>query len=51
MSTVTIHHAKTNLSQLIRKVAAGEEVIPEGQNPWHGLFPWLGSKANACPHR
>jgi prevent-host-death family protein len=27
MNTVTIHQAKTNLSKLIRKVAAGEEVI------------------------
>jgi prevent-host-death family protein len=27
MSTVTIHEAKTNLSKLIQKVAAGEEVI------------------------
>lgn len=27
MSTVTIHQAKTNLSQLLQKVAAGEEVI------------------------
>jgi len=27
MNTVTIHQAKTNLSKLIQKVAAGEEVI------------------------
>lgn len=27
MSTVNIHQAKTNLSKLIQKVAAGEEVI------------------------
>ena len=27
MSVVTIHKAKTNLSQLIKKVSAGEEVI------------------------
>jgi prevent-host-death family protein len=27
MATVTIHHAKTNRSKLLRKVAAGEEVI------------------------
>ena len=27
MSTVTIHQAKTNLSKLIQKAAAGEEVI------------------------
>ena len=27
MSTVTIHQAKTNLSKLLQRVAAGEEVI------------------------
>jgi antitoxin (DNA-binding transcriptional repressor) of toxin-antitoxin stability system len=27
MSVVTIHQAKTNLSKLIQKAAAGEEVI------------------------
>jgi prevent-host-death family protein len=27
MSIVTIHHAKTNLSRLIKKAAEGEEVI------------------------
>jgi prevent-host-death family protein len=27
VSVVTIHKAKTNLSQLIKKVSAGEEVI------------------------
>jgi prevent-host-death family protein len=27
MATVTIHQAKTNLSRLLQKVAAGEEVI------------------------
>jgi prevent-host-death family protein len=34
MSTVTIHEAKTNLSKLLRKVAAGEEVIiARGKKP------------------
>lgn len=27
MSSVNIHQAKTNLSQLLRRVAAGEEII------------------------
>ena len=34
MSIVTIHEAKTNLSKLLRKVAAGEEVIiARGKKP------------------
>ncbi len=34
MSTVTIHEAKTNLSKLLQKVAAGEEVIiARGKRP------------------
>jgi prevent-host-death family protein len=34
MSTVTIHEAKTNLSKLLQKVAAGEEVIiARGKKP------------------
>jgi len=27
MPVITIHHAKTNLSRLIKKAAAGEEII------------------------
>jgi prevent-host-death family protein len=39
MSTVTIQQAKANLSELIPKVAAGEEVITaRGANPWPGRF-------------
>jgi prevent-host-death family protein len=34
MATVTIHEAKTNLSRLLQKVAAGEEVIiARGKQP------------------
>lgn len=34
MATVTIHDAKTNLSELIRRVEAGEEiVIARGETP------------------
>jgi prevent-host-death family protein len=34
MATVTIHEAKTNLSKLLQKVAAGEEVvIARGKKP------------------
>jgi prevent-host-death family protein len=34
MCTVTIHEAKTNLSKLLQKVAAGEEVIiARGKKP------------------
>jgi prevent-host-death family protein len=34
MATVTIHEAKTNLSELIRRVEAGEEiVIARGNKP------------------
>jgi prevent-host-death family protein len=34
MATVTIHEAKTNLSKLLQKVAAGEEVIiARGKQP------------------
>lgn len=34
MSTVTVHEAKTNLSELLRRVEAGEEiVIARGSKP------------------
>jgi hypothetical protein len=36
MSTVTIHAAKTNLSKLLARVEAGEEiVIARGKTPIH----------------
>ncbi len=40
MSAVTIHHAKTNLSKLIARVEAGEEVvIMRGKTPVARLAP------------
>ena len=40
MSTVTIHKAKTNLSQLIEKACRGEEiVIARGSKPVVRLVP------------
>ena len=40
MTTVTIHVAKTNLSQLLARVEAGEEiVIARGRNPIARLTP------------
>ncbi len=40
MSTVTIHDAKTNLSKLIARVEAGEEiVIARGKTPVARLTP------------
>ncbi len=40
MSVVTIHQAKTNLSRLIKKVSAGEEVIiARGSKPVARLVP------------
>jgi prevent-host-death family protein len=40
MSTVTIHAAKTNLSKLIARVEAGEEIIlARGREPVARLVP------------
>ena len=40
MATVTIHQAKTNLSKLIARAEAGEEiVIARGSNPVVRLAP------------
>lgn len=40
MTTVTIHKAKTNLSRLIEKASAGEEVIiARGSQPVAKLVP------------
>jgi len=40
MSAVTVHYAKTNLSKLIAKVEAGEEVvIMRGKTPVARLAP------------
>jgi prevent-host-death family protein len=40
MSVVTIHQAKTNLSRLIKKASAGEDVIiARGSKPVARLVP------------
>jgi prevent-host-death family protein len=41
MATVTIHTAKTNLSQLLARVEAGEEIIlARGKQPIAKLVPF-----------
>lgn len=50
MPTVTIHKAKTNLSRLIKKAAAGEEVIiSRGDKPVARLVPIGESKGKRQP--
>jgi prevent-host-death family protein len=42
MATVTIHAAKTNLSQLLARVEAGEEIIlARGKHPIAKLTPYV----------
>jgi prevent-host-death family protein len=44
MPVITIHHAKTNLSRLIKKASAGEEIIiARGDKPVARLVP-VGEK-------
>ncbi len=50
MSIVTIHKAKTNLSKLIEKASAGEEVIiARGDRPVARLVPVGESKGKRQP--
>jgi prevent-host-death family protein len=52
MAVVTIHHAKTNLSKLIARVEAGEEiVIARGKQPVAKLTPVAGRKGKRVPGR
>lgn len=45
MSTVNIHQAKTHLSQLLRRVAAGEEIIiSNAGKPVARLAPMTGKR-------
>lgn len=45
MQVITIHYAKTNLSRLIKKVSAGEEVIiARGDKPLARLVAFRESK-------
>ena len=43
MSTVTIHDAKTNLSKLLAKIEAGEEIVIA-----RGKTPHRASHAHPC---
>lgn len=50
MAIVTIHKAKTNLSKLIEKASAGEEVIiARGDKPVAQLVPLGESKGKRQP--
>ena len=50
MATVTIHKAKTQLSQLIARAEAGEEVIiARGKEPVARLMPIASSKRPLSP--
>ena len=50
MTTVTIHQAKTNLSKLIARAEAGEEVvIMRGKNPVARLEPIAKPKGKRIP--
>ncbi len=49
MAAVTIHQAKTNLSKLIARVEAGEEVvIMRGKNPVARLAPIETKSMKRC---
>jgi len=48
----TVHHAKTNLSKLLRKAARGEEVvIARGKTPVAKLVPVSQQKKKRVPGR
>jgi prevent-host-death family protein len=50
MATFTIHHAKTNLSKLIARAEAGEEiVIARGKQPVVRLTPVAARKRKRVP--
>lgn len=50
MPTITIHYAKTNLSRLIKKASAGEEIIiARGKTPVARLVPIGASKKKRQP--
>ena len=52
MPTVTIHKAKTNLSQLIERASAGEEIIiARGSKPVARLVPIGAVKGKRQPGR
>jgi prevent-host-death family protein len=50
MTVVTIHHAKTNLSKLIARAEAGEEIIiARGKQPVAKLMPVAARKGQRVP--
>ena len=50
MPVITIHHAKTNLSRLIKKAAAGEEIIiARGDKPVARLVAIGETKGKRLP--
>ncbi len=50
MDTVTIHVAKTNLSQLLARVEAGEEIIlARGKDPIAKLVPFKPAPSKRQP--
>ena len=50
MKTVRIHHAKTNLSRLIERACAGEEItIARGREPVVRLVPLRGPMGRRKP--
>jgi prevent-host-death family protein len=52
MAVVTIHEAKTNLSKLIARAEAGEEIIiARGKDPVARLEPLVPRKAKRTPGR
>ena len=52
MAIVTIHQAKTNLSKLIARAEAGEEImIARGKEPVVKLIPVAPTKAQRAPGR
>ena len=49
METVTIHDAKTRLSQLLARVEAGEEIVlARGKNPIAKIVPFVRPSAARC---
>ena len=49
METVTIHVAKTTLSQLLARVEAGEEIVlARGKEPIAKLVPFHPAPATRC---
>jgi prevent-host-death family protein len=50
MKIVTIHAAKTNLSQLLAEVEAGEEIVlARGKTPIARLTPYAAPEAKRTP--